>query len=117
MRAPQRVFGSRNFGALGHIRWATKVIAHMSDWRDITFRPTDEGGAPFLVLRPGNDVAAFVIEQVSVFEGQMYPDAANGLIDWDDRITDATHWKPTGMVPRVEVIEHHPKEPQSGQDS
>lgn len=70
------------------------------NWQPIATSPMTET-EPFLVLRPGNDVAPFVIEQVSRFEGQMYPDAKHGFIDWDDRITDATHWAPVPDLPVV----------------
>lgn len=67
-------------------------------WRDISTIPTAEH-EPFLVLRPGNDVADFVIEQVSIFEGRMYPDALNGNIDHSDAIEDAIYWQPCMWVP------------------
>lgn len=34
----------------------------------------------------------FLAVQVSNFEGQMYPDAFGGSIDYGDRVTHATHW-------------------------
>lgn len=62
--------------------------------------PFDEH-EPFLVLLPGNDAAKFLIVQVSFFEGRMYPDAKDCIIDHSDEITNATHWKPCGDVPNV----------------
>jgi hypothetical protein len=44
------------------------------------------------VLCHANDVCDSLAVQVSNFEGQMYPDHLDGLIDWEDRVTDATHW-------------------------
>lgn len=61
------------------------------EWQPIETAPMDEKES-FLVLRKGNDMADFLIVQVSVFEGRMYPDLMDGLIDWDDAVTDATHW-------------------------
>lgn len=43
---------------------------------------------PFLILLKENDVADFVIVQVSRFEGRMYSDLLDGAIDWDDAIPD-----------------------------
>jgi hypothetical protein len=75
-------------------------MSKLSDWRPIKTAPTDEL-EPFLVLMPKNDVADFVIVQVSRFEGRLYPDALNGAIDWDDGITTATHWMPALKLPRA----------------
>lgn len=74
----------------------------MSDWQPIETAPPEEG-VPFLVLLPKNDVAPFVILQVSWFEGRMYPDARNACIDWEDGITTATHWMPAPPLPRRHV--------------
>lgn len=72
----------------------------MGDWKPIDSHPKNEGHA-FLVLLKGNDVCDSLAVQVSNFEGGIYPDHKDGLIDWDDRITDATHWceLPTGATP------------------
>lgn len=39
-----------------------------------------------LCLFNGNDVCEFLIIQCSMFEGRMYPDHLDGLIDWDDAV-------------------------------
>jgi hypothetical protein len=54
-------------------------------WQDIESAPTSEAD-PFLVLRRG------IAVQVSWFEGRLYPDALEACVDFDDGITDATHW-------------------------
>ena len=61
------------------------------EWKKIETKPIRED-KPFLVLLPKNDVADYVVLQVSNFEGQMYSDFADGMIDWGDRILNATHW-------------------------
>lgn len=60
-------------------------------WQPIETMPETED-VPFLVLLPKNDIAPFVILQVTRFEGRLYPDARNACIDWEDGITTATHW-------------------------
>jgi hypothetical protein len=62
-----------------------------SAWQPIETAPTSEE-EPFLVLLPKNDVAPFVILQVSRFEGRLYPDALDACIDWENGVTTATHW-------------------------
>lgn len=68
-------------------------------------RPTEEH-RPFLVLRHGNSVADFLIQQVTVYEGQLYPDELNGAIDWDDRVTDAIGWCAIGPIRMPETLDH-----------
>lgn len=63
----------------------------MDYWKPIDTRPTDEEN-PFLVLLPGNDVCKNLAIQVTNFEGKMYADCMEGLIDWEDAITNATLW-------------------------
>lgn len=58
-------------------------------------------GESFLVLLPKNDMAPYVILQVSLYEGRMYPDARDGCIDWENGITTATHWMPLTPAPEV----------------
>lgn len=62
-------------------------------WQPIATAPTDEF-APFLVEVAGNEIADRLVLQVSVFEGNMYPDHLAGAIDWADRVTNATRWHP-----------------------
>ena len=69
-------------------------------WQPIETRPKDEC-VPFLVALPKNYVADFVAIQVSNFEGQMYPDHLDGLIDWSDRVLNATHWMSLPTPPKL----------------
>jgi len=62
-------------------------------------------GIPFLVLRHGNDVADFLVQQVQVFEGQIYPDSLGAAVDWGDRITDAVGWRDLGAIDAPITIE------------
>ena len=67
-----------------------------SAWQPIETAPDSRiESVPFLVLRRG-----FVV-QVSWFEGRLYPDAMESCIDWDDGITDATHWMPLPALPKA----------------
>src|SRR4051812_7944839 len=73
-----------------------ELIAHireMGEWQDIATVPTSED-EPFLVRLPGNDMCKTLAIQVSIFEGNMYPDCKDGIIDWEDRITNADAWMP-----------------------
>jgi len=63
----------------------------MTKWKTIETAPKDDL-IPFLVLLPKNDVADYIVLQVSRYEGRMYPDAKDACIDWEDGITTATHW-------------------------
>lgn len=60
-------------------------------WLPLNTRPKAESQS-YLVRLPGNDVCSELAVQVSNFEGEMYADCRDGLIDWEDRITGATHW-------------------------
>jgi hypothetical protein len=62
------------------------------NWKPIETRPMAQEEVSFLVLLPKNDVANSVILQVSIFQGEMYPDHLDGIIDFNDRVTNATHW-------------------------
>lgn len=73
-------------------------IATIDGWRTMATAPTSEH-EPFLILRPKNDVAVFVVEQVSMFQGHYYRDFANGLIDYKDKITDGIAWLPMSALP------------------
>ncbi len=68
-------------------------------WRSIRTAPKTED-MPFLVLTPGNDVADFVILQVTRFEGVLYPDHLDGSLDFRDAVENATHWMPAPKLPR-----------------
>lgn len=62
-------------------------------WQPIATAPTSER-EPFLVKTPGNDAASQLVLQVSVFEGNMYPDHMGCNVDFGDRVTTATEWCP-----------------------
>jgi hypothetical protein len=62
-------------------------------WMPIESAPTSEA-EPFLVLRRG------IAVQVSWFEGRLYPDALEACVDFDDGITDATHWQARPHLPK-----------------
>jgi len=62
-------------------------------------------GQPFLVLRHGNDACKSLIQQVQLFEGEMYPDDMAFAVDWKDRITDAVAWCKLPEVSVPETIE------------
>ncbi len=67
------------------------------EWQPIETAPKEDN-VSFLVLIPceiGHTVA-----QVSRFEGQMYPDAMDCNICWDDRITNAAFWMPCPNLPK-----------------
>jgi len=70
------------------------------EWQPISTAPKD-GRFSFLVLMPGNDVADFVVLQVSNFEGRMYADGKDAIIDYQDAITSATHWQPLPLPPNA----------------
>ncbi len=70
------------------------------DWQPIETAPKDED-RPFLVLIPGNDVCKSLAVQVSNFQGEMYADCMDGIIDWEDRILGATHWSPLPSTPNT----------------
>ncbi|CAB4167967.1 hypothetical protein UFOVP860_72 [uncultured Caudovirales phage] len=79
---------------------AISGIAPRDGWRDIASAPEEEG-ISFLVLRPTHDGPP-IIEQVSRFEGRLYPDALEGAIDWGDGIETATRWRPLPSPPEKE---------------
>lgn len=63
------------------------------EWQPIETAPlADEGN--FLVLRHRHPAlgADWWVEEVFAFEGQMYPARLLDGIDWDERVTDASHW-------------------------
>lgn len=64
------------------------------NWQPIETRPEAEA-EPFLVMTFNDDRADcfdYVVVQVSNFEGQMYADGRQAIIDYDDRITNAVAW-------------------------
>lgn len=62
----------------------------MSEWQTIETIPTDESKS-FLVLWE-NDMNAWIVLQVSWFEGNLYPDHMGGMIDHDDVVEGYSHW-------------------------
>ncbi len=78
------------------------IRPHMqkSSWIDIASAPKDEG-ISFLVYRPkhGKQYTWDAIIQVGNYEGRMFPDAKDACIDWEDGITNATHWMPLPKPP------------------
>lgn len=54
--------------------------------------PIEEEGCPFLVLRHGNDMHSFLVQQVQNFEGGIYPDEFNAAVDYSDAVMDAVGW-------------------------
>lgn len=77
----------------------SKDIKKISGWQPIETRPTEDC-VNFLVLLPGNDMAKYLILQVSGFEENIYADHLDGCIDWSDRILNATHWMPLPKPPK-----------------
>jgi len=71
----------------------------MTNWQPIETVPKDEDKS-FLVMIKTNDIYTRVIMQASWFEGQMYPDAFQCVIDYDDGILNATHWMPLPEPPK-----------------
>lgn len=62
-------------------------------WRDIAELDMNDEEGDFLVRRPPNDVAKNgVFMHVQPFEGRLYPAHMDGIIDWDDAVTDATEF-------------------------
>lgn len=54
--------------------------------------PIEEEGNPFIILRHGNDMHSFLIQQVHNFEGGIYPDELNCAVDHTDAVVDAVGW-------------------------
>lgn len=75
-----------------------------SPWQSIETCPHDECGA-YLFLLPGNDVCKYLIVQGSWYEGWAYPDHMDGLIDYADRILNATHWMALPPLPKIVKID------------
>ena len=72
----------------------------MSDllpWQPIEPAPKDDN-VPFLIHRL-DEYRKPMFVQGTRFEGWLYPDWKECIIDWDDRILDATHWAPLPAPP------------------
>lgn len=79
--------------------------------RELKFRPMvdypiEEEGAPFLILRHGNDMHSFLIQQVQNFEGQMYPDELDGIVDYSDAVPDAVGWCDIPRLVEPVTVDH-----------
>lgn len=70
-------------------------------WLPIETAPKQET-EPFLVLLPKNSVCDGLVLQVSNFEGRMYADCADGMIDYSDAITSAVAWMPCPSLTLIE---------------
>lgn len=70
----------------------------ITEWQPISTAPKDEATS-FLVYWE-NDLNAKVMVQASRFEGYLYPDHLGCAIDYDNRIMDATHWRPLPEPPK-----------------
>ncbi len=64
-----------------------------SPWFPMESAPMIEGGT-FLIVRLLGGETGPLVEQVSVFEGKLYPDAKGFNVDYGDRIEDADGWLP-----------------------
>lgn len=81
--------------------WNARAQSHRAaGWMPIDTAPKDEA-THYLVRIPGNDICDALVLQVSNFEGGIYADCRDGLIDWTDRITTATHWMPIALIERA----------------
>ena len=68
--------------------------------------PIEIEGAPFLVLRHGNDMHSSLIQQVQNFEGGIYPDELDGLIDHADAVSDAIGWANIAGISEPITVEY-----------
>lgn len=69
------------------------AVQPLTGWQPIETAPKEEL-EPFLVFVPWDYIGDGVVIQVSMFEGRMWPDGKESCIDWNDAITNATHWMP-----------------------
>ncbi|MBL4800735.1 MAG: DUF551 domain-containing protein [Emcibacter sp.] len=67
-------------------------------WRPPETSPMGEN-ISFLVWTKNKTDSEFCIVQVSRFEGRIYADSKESVIDWEDGIEDATHWMPLPTPP------------------
>lgn len=96
--------------------WAAMLAASPpppeDGWKPMSSAPQTEH-TPFLVYLPrtmagSREVNEPCIVQVSRFEGNLYPDAMQHVVDWSNRITSATAWR--ALPPPPAALE--PKEQQ-----
>ena len=79
---PEEVFLILNARGDGYAGYPGTRDGGRMTWQPISTAPKDEIN-PFLVLLPGKDVCKTLAVQVSNFEGRMYPDCRDGIIDWE----------------------------------
>lgn len=70
------------------------------EWKPIDTMPRDEENS-YLVFAKHTTDSGHSIVQVSWFEGQLYADMKEGIIDWEDAIGSATHWQPLPPKPEA----------------
>lgn len=67
---------------------------------DMTTAPKEDHCVFLILIKRTAEME--VIMQVEVFEGQIYPCHLYNNIDWDDRIENATAWRPLPSLPDME---------------
>lgn len=67
---------------------------------DMTTAPKEDHCVFLILIKRTAEMG--VIMQVEVFEGQIYPCHLYNNIDWDDRIENATAWRPLPSLPDME---------------
>lgn len=65
---------------------------------DMESAPRD--GTSFLLYKKNNTDKNYTVVQASYYEGRLYPDSKEDIIDWDDGILYPTAWMP---LPKYEV--------------
>ncbi len=73
------------------------VETRESKWQLIESMPRNEE-KPFLVLMDSGE-KDLVVMQVSMFEGNLYPDHLGAAIDYHDIVTTAKYWMPLNALP------------------
>jgi len=91
---------------LGAVCHPDNVIDHLastgriSEWRPISEAPND--GVSFLVWAKHMTDNEFSVIQASWFEGRLYADSKESIIDFEDGL-QATHWMPLPAAPKEKV--------------
>ena len=68
-----------------------------NQWQDIETAPKD--GTSILVYKKNKTDDYWCICQVSWFEGRLYADSMEDIIDYEDGILTTTHWMPLPKPP------------------
>jgi hypothetical protein len=76
-----------------------RELREATRWRDISDYPMGDESTSYLAHRARNAHGERLVQQVSAFEGSLYPDEKGGMVDYSDRITDATHYLPLPAAP------------------